>query len=389
MKTAYLDCFSGVSGDMFVGALLDAGLSFNELNSRLKTLAIDGYSLQANREERSHIYGTRFLVILDGEREVHRGLKEIKEIINRGDFSIDVMDKSIEIFENLANVEGNIHNKPPEEIHFHEVGGIDSIIDIVSTVYGIESLGLKNLYVSALPLGSGFVKTAHGEMPLPAPATIAILKDVPVFDSGVRFEMVTPTGAALVKAFAVSFGAIPRMTVSDIGYGVGQRVLKDRPNLLRILIGDEHAEQETETVVILETNLDDTSPEVLGFLMERLFDSGALDVVFCPVQMKKNRPGVQMQVMGSPENRERLTEIIFSESSTLGVRFRFSQRVVLRRAESEVDSPWGRIKVKKIMNSDNRWCFMPEYEECRKIALMNNMPLKEIIYWVMALNKSS
>lgn len=389
MKTAYLDCFSGVSGDMFVGALLDAGLSFNELNSRLKTLAIDGYSLQANREERSHIYGTRFLVILDGEREVHRGLKEIKEIINRGDFSIDVRDKSIEIFENLANVEGNIHNKPPEEIHFHEVGGIDSIIDIVSTVYGIESLGLKNLYVSALPLGSGFVKTAHGEMPLPAPATIALLKDVPVFDSGVRYEMVTPTGAALVKAFAVSFGAMPRMMVNYIGYGVGQRVLKDRPNLLRILIGDEQAEQETDNVVILETNLDDTSPEVLGFLMERLFDSGALDVVFFPVQMKKNRPGIQMQVMGSPENRERLTEIIFSESSSLGVRFRFSQRVVLRRSESEVDSPWGRIKVKKIMSSDNRWFFMPEYEECRKIALMNNMPLKEIIYWIMALNKSS
>jgi len=389
MKTAYLDCFSGVSGDMFVGALLDAGLSFNELNSRLKTFAIDGYSLQANREERSHIYGTRFLVILDGEREVHRGLKEIKEIINRGDFSIDVRDKSIEIFENLANVEGNIHNKPPEEIHFHEIGGVDSIIDIVSTVYGIESLGIKNLYVSALPLGSGFVKTAHGEMPLPAPATIALLKDVPVFDSGVRFEMVTPTGAALVKSFAVSFGAMPRMTVSDIGYGVGQRVLKDRPNLLRILIGDEHAERETETVVVLETNLDDMSPEVLGFLMERLFESGALDVVFCPVQMKKNRPGIQIQVVGSPENRERLTEIIFSESSTLGVRFRFSQRVVLRRSESEIDSPWGRIKVKKIMNSDNRWFFMPEYEECRKIALMNNMPLKEIIYWVMALNKSS
>jgi hypothetical protein len=277
---------------------------------------------------------------LDGEREVHRGLKEIKEIINRGDFSIDVRDKSIEIFENLANVEGNIHNKPPEEIHFHEIGGVDSIIDIVSTVYGIESLGIKNLYVSALPLGSGFVKTAHGEMPLPAPATIALLKDVPVFDSGVRFEMVTPTGAALVKSFAVSFGAMPRMTVSDIGYGVGQRVLKDRPNLLRILIGDAHAEQETETVVVLETNLDDMSPEVLGFLMERLFESGALDVVFFPVQMKKNRPGIQIQVVGSPDNREKLMEIIFSESSTLGVRFRFSQRVVLRRSESEIDSPW-------------------------------------------------
>ncbi|MBN1275915.1 MAG: nickel pincer cofactor biosynthesis protein LarC [Deltaproteobacteria bacterium] len=387
MKTAYLDCFSGVSGDMFVGALLDGGLSFNELDSMLKTLSVGGYSLQANREDRNHIYGTRFVVKLDNEHGVHRKLKDIRKIIEQGDFSRDVSDKSIEIFETLAKVEGNIHNNPPDDVHFHEVGGIDSIIDIVSAVYGIERLGIERLFVSALPLGSGFVKTAHGEMPLPAPATIALLSGVPVYDSGVRHEMVTPTGAALVKAFAVSFGVMPRMTVESIGYGVGQRVLKDRPNLLRILIGDEPEGLETETVAVLETNLDDTSPELLGFLMDRLFDAGALDVVFCPVQMKKNRPGIQVQVIAVPDSHEKLMEIIFRESTALGVRFRHTQRKVLRRSESYVDSPWGRMKVKKILDSGDCGFFQPEYEECRKIAIRQDMPLREIVAWVMGLNK--
>ncbi|MBW2204035.1 MAG: nickel pincer cofactor biosynthesis protein LarC [Deltaproteobacteria bacterium] len=349
MKTAYLDCFSGVSGDMFLGALLDAGLPFHELRECLLTLPINGYQINIKREARNEIFGTRFLVSLDEGINDHRGLKTIREVIAQGDLSETVKEKSIKIFESLAKVEGEIHNRPPEEVHFHEVGAVDSIIDIVGTVYALERLHIESLYVSPLPLGSGFVMTAHGKIPVPAPATIALLKGVPVFEAGIPYEMVTPTGAALIKGLAASFGSMPPMVVQEVGYGVGTRDLPDRPNLLRILIGEEQSGKTVDTVVVLETNVDDIAPECLGYLMDRLFDAGALDVVFFPVQMKKNRPGVQIQVIGKPDKKEPLMEIMVRETATLGIRFRYSQRRVLPRAFSEVDSPWGRIKVKKVM----------------------------------------
>ncbi len=387
MKIAYIDCFSGISGDMFLGALLDAGLSFEELKLCLQTLPLDGYSLETKREARNQIFGTRLTVKLEGKEQVPRNLKTIREIIEHGNLSRKVKDKSIEIFEDLANVEGKIHNRPTEEIHFHEIGAVDSIIDIVGTVYGIECMGIRALSISPLPLGSGFVETGHGRIPIPAPATLALLEGVPIFDSGVEHEMVTPTGAALVKRLVSSFGAIPSMVVRKVGYGVGKRDLPDRPNLIRILIGDENSEQDVDTVVILETNLDDTSPEYLGYLMDRLFDAGALDVIFCPVQMKKNRPGTQIQVMGQPDQRDAFIEILFRESPTLGIRFRYSQRKLLKRTSTEVDSPWGKIIVKKVLDRDGLPFFLPEYEACKEIALKNNRPLREIFYWVMSLNR--
>jgi uncharacterized protein (TIGR00299 family) protein len=388
MKIAYLDCFSGISGDMFLGALLDAGLSFEELKERLQTLPLHGYHLEVKREGRSHIFGNRFLVHFDVKEQVARNLESIEKIVHQGDLSNAVKGKSIQIFQDLARVEGRIHNRRPEEIHFHEVGAVDSIIDIVGTVYGIERLGIRSVFASPLPLGSGFAESAHGRIPIPAPATIALLKGVPVLDSGLPHEMVTPTGAALVKGLSSSFGPMPPMKVQKIGYGAGKRDLPDRPNLLRILIGDEQSEQEgVETVVVLETNLDDTSPEWLGYIMDGLFDAGALDVVFCPVQMKKNRPGVQIQVMGRPDQRDALMEVLFRESATLGVRFQSTQRKVLKRSTAEVDSPWGKIKVKKVIGMDGSPVFLPEYEVCREIALKNNRSLREIFYWVMGLNK--
>jgi uncharacterized protein (TIGR00299 family) protein len=387
MKTAYLDCFSGISGDMFIGALIDAGLSFDELDRKLQTLPFDGYHLEIRKEARNLIVGTRFLVIPDKKEQPHRNLHTVRDIIDQGGFNKAVKKKSIEIFEDLARVEGNVHNLPPEEVHFHEIGGVDSIIDIVGTVYGIETMGIQTLSASPLPLGSGFVKTAHGRIPVPSPATIALLKGVPVFDSGLHHEIVTPTGAALAKGLASSFGPIPPMVIQNVGYGAGKKKLPDRPNLLRILIGHQKTEDQTDTVVILETNIDDTNPEWLGYLMDRLFDAGALDVVFLPVQMKKNRPGIQVQVMGRPEQRDILMEIMFVESTTLGIRFRYGQRKVLESCVTETDSPWGKIRVKKVTNTDGKPFLLPEYEECRKVALENNLPLKEIFYWVMALNK--
>jgi len=373
---------------MFLGSLLDAGLPFHELRERLLTLPINGYQIEIKREARNQIFGTRFLVSLDEERDDHRGLKEIREVIARGDLSETVKEKSIEIFESLAKVEGEIHNLPPEEVHFHEVGAVDSIIDIVGTVYALEHLHIGSLCVSALPLGSGFVMTAHGKIPVPAPATIALLKGIPVFEAGIPYEMVTPTGAALVKGLAASFGSMPPMVVREIGYGIGTRDLPDRPNLLRLFIGEEQSGKTVDTVVVLETNVDDISPEWLGYLMDRLFDAGALDVVFFPVQMKKNRPGVQIQVIGRPDKKDLLMEIMVRESASLGIRFRYSQRRVLPRSFSEVESPWGKIKVKKVMLEKGPSILVPEYDVCKEIASKNNIPLREVYLWVTSLEVS-
>jgi len=388
MKVAYLDCFSGISGDMFLGALLDAGLPFDVMEKTLGTLSLAGYVLEGKREERNGLFGTQFVVRLESGKQGHRSLVDVKNIIQGGSLSRDVKDKSIEIFESLALEEGKIHNRSPEEVQFHEVGAVDSIIDIVGTVFGIEFLGITSLSASSLPLGSGFVETQHGRIPIPAPATIALLQGIPVYDSGLKYELVTPTGAALVKGLSCSFGSMPPMTVERVGYGVGNRDLADRPNLLRIIIGDEQSGNNVESVVILEANLDDTNPEWLGFVMDRLFEAGALDVVFCPIQMKKNRPGIQIQVMGKPQQMDGLMDILFRESTTLGIRFRYSQRKILKRSQVEIDSPWGTMTVKEVTRPDGSTFFQPEYESCRKIAEDNSVPIKEIYYWVMSFNKA-
>jgi uncharacterized protein (TIGR00299 family) protein len=384
MRTAFLDCFSGISGDMFLGALLDAGLPFEELRRSIETLPLAGYSLEARREGKNHLFGTRFLVRVDKGQQHHRTLNDIREIIEAGELSQETKEKSTRIFEAIAREEGKIHDRPPEEVHFHEVGAVDSIIDIVGTVFALEFLGISSLAASALPLGSGFVETQHGRIPLPAPAAVALLKGIPVYDSGLGHELVTPTGAALVAELAGSFGTMPSMVVEKIGYGVGTRNLPDRPNLLRIIVGIDRSRNRVETVVMLETNVDDANPEWLGYLMDRLFEAGALDVVFCPVHMKKNRPGTLIQVMAKPHERDALTAILFRESTTLGVRFHYCQRTVLQRSLSEVDSPWGRITVKEILQPDGARIFLPEYGACRKIAEEKGIPLKEIYAWVIA-----
>ncbi|OQX65066.1 MAG: TIGR00299 family protein [Desulfococcus sp. 4484_242] len=386
MKIAYLDCFSGISGDMLVGALLDAGLSLDQLKGGLCRLDLGAYEIHAVREARHQIYGTRFLVAEQETVHAHRNLREIQSMIQRSDLPETVQHKSIEIFEGLARAEGAIHNRPPEEVHFHEVGAVDSIVDIVGAVYGLECLNVEKIFVSPLPVGSGFTTCAHGTIPIPAPATLSLLKGIPVIDSGTRHEMVTPTGAALVRELAASFGSMPPMTMESIGYGVGTRDLFDRPNLLRILIGTEAPAHETETVVVLETNVDDCNPEWLGFLMEKLFDAGALDVVFFPAQMKKGRPGVHIQVVGLPRQEDVLMAVMIAETTTLGVRFRYCQRRVQKRASKEVDSPWGRIRVKAVTDKTGLLRYAPEYEECRQTALTHGIPLREVYEWIAGLN---
>ena len=384
MRIAWFDCFSGISGDMFIGALIDAGLPLEELRKVLQSLPLEGYSIEVTREERNLLFGTRFKVKVTRDPQPHRRFSDIRDLIRAGNLSPSVRDKSIAIFESIAVEEGKIHGCSVEEVHFHEVGAIDSIVDIVGSVLGMEYLGIGTACASSLPLGSGFVETAHGRIPLPAPATVALLRGIPVHDSGLKEELVTPTGAALVKGLVHSFGPLPPMVIEKVGYGVGSRNLADRPNLLRILIGQAQGGAHEETVVILEANLDDTNPEWLGFLMERLFEAGALDVVFSPGYMKKNRPAVLVHVMGKPHQKDQLMDLLFSESTTLGVRFHCTQRRILERSSVEMDSPWGRIKVKKVFRPDGSFHLLPEFEECRRIAKDKGLPMKDVYGWIMA-----
>jgi uncharacterized protein (TIGR00299 family) protein len=386
MKIAYLDCFSGISGDMLLGALLDAGVPLAELEHLIGLLRIEGCRLVVQREARNGIYGTRIQVVVEQSRQRSTDFHGIRELISCSSLPEAVKDKSIEVFSALAGAEAKIHNTSPEAVHFHEVGAVDSIVDIVGCVHGLLGLDIGTVYSSRMPLGNGFVQTAHGVMPIPAPATMELLKNVPVSQTEIPYEMVTPTGAALLKTFAEGFGPLPPMTVDDVGYGVGSRDMPDRPNLLRLLVGREPCEKICETVVVLETNIDDISPEWAGYLMERLFEAGALDVSFGAIHMKKNRPGFQIQVIARPDVKELLTDLLFRESGTLGVRFSYTQRQVLEREEVEITSPWGDIRAKKIIPVDDTPYLVPEYESCSEIARTKGISLREIYSWVMGLN---
>ena len=387
MKIAYLDCFSGVSGDMFVGSLLDAGLPFEELEGSISGLKLNGYKIAAKKEERNNVFGTRFSVSLHEEDRGVRHLKEIKALLKGSDLPPSVIERCILIFEKLAMTEGEIQHISPDEVPFHEPDAVASIVDMVAAVLGVRLLGIEKVFVSRIPVGTGITTGIQGKVSLPMPATIALLRGIPIYSSGQDVELVTPPGAALITSLSSSFGPMPPMTIERVGYGVGSRTLPDQPNLLRILVGNDIDKQDLETVVVLESNLDDMSPELLGYLMDKLFDAGAMDVSFSPIQMKKNRPGIQLQVVGRPEDNEKLITIIFRESTTLGIRTSYNQRAVLKRAELTVDSPWGKMRVKKVTNQDGGTVLLPEYEECRRIATENNLALRDVYAWAAALSR--
>jgi pyridinium-3,5-bisthiocarboxylic acid mononucleotide nickel chelatase len=384
MKTAYLDCFSGISGDMFAGALLGAGLDLGTLQEALGGLALEGVRVEAREEARNGIHGTRFLVHLDDKPRGERSLEDIRRIIGGSGLSERVKERSMAVFEVLALAEARIHGEPVEKVHFHEVGAADSIVDIVTAVLGLESLGIRRVFCSALPLGSGFVNSRHGTIPVPAPATLEILKGVPVKDAGVDAETVTPTGAAIVRVFADGFGSMPPLKVEQVGYGVGTLEFADRPNLLRLVVGETTDRQDADTVALLEANLDDSPPEWTGFVMERLFEAGAVDAWLVPIQMKKNRPGVLIQALTRPEDRDRLADVILRETTSLGVRSRMLDRRILQRESAEIDSPWGPLKVKLARGLDGVWRTRPEYEACRRVALEHGLALGEVYNWVYA-----
>ncbi|MCX7822439.1 MAG: nickel pincer cofactor biosynthesis protein LarC [Syntrophobacterales bacterium] len=376
----YCDCFSGISGDMFLGALLDLGASLESINSALKSLLKDSVEVVSRKERRGNLWGTRAIVNVKEKPSphVHRNLKEIINLLEGSKLPEWVITKSADIFRLIAEAEGIIHNMPPEEIHFHEVGALDSIADIVGSTVGMFNLGVYELQSSPLPLGRGTIETLHGLLPLPAPATLEILKGVPVYGVEASRELVTPTGAAILKTFAKGFGSIPTCKIEKIGYGVGSHPQSHPPNMLRLIVASKISEDVTEELLVIEANIDDMPQEFYEHAMERLFASGALDVWMTPIVMKKSRPAITISVLCPPTLKEVMENILFLETTTAGIRSSKVSRRSLNRREDLLKTPWGVLKIKILEKPDGSKHIMPEYESCREISKLYGVPLPEI-----------
>lgn len=410
MKTLYLDIFSGISGDMFLGALLDLGVELAVLERALAKLGLGGYHLHAEGKTKSGIAGIWLTVHLDDDhshaqehghehshshasghhehsREESRDFRQIQELLQRSTLSDWVKEKAVAVFRRVAEAEGKIHGQPPEQVHFHEVGAVDSIVDIVGACLALEMLGRPRVLASAVVDGTGWVKCAHGLLPVPAPATLEILaaRGIPITQCEERNELVTPTGAALLAEFAESFGLLPGLAVTRIGYGLGTRDNKTRPNVLRACLGEAAAEPaqpgggwDTDIVAVLETNLDDINPEILGHFVETALAAGALDVFHTPIQMKKSRPGVLLTVLCAAEDTDKFTAMMLRETSTFGVRRTTAERRKLQREFVNVKTPFGEVSVKLGKLDGKTVQAAPEFESCRKLAEQAGAPLKTI-----------
>ncbi|CAI2718368.1 nickel pincer cofactor biosynthesis protein LarC [Nitrospina watsonii] len=376
MKTLYFDCYAGISGDMILGALVDLGVDLKALQSGLKTLGLKGYEIKSRRVKRGHLAGIKVDVKV-GHSHHHRGLSDIRTLIQNSKLPDAVKRTSIAVFERLGRAEARVHRIALDKVHFHEVGAVDSIIDIVGGVYALHLLGIDQVMASAVNTGEGTVACEHGVLPVPAPATLELLKGIPCFSSGVPKELTTPTGAAMIGHFAEKFQGMPLMTISKVGYGAGTHKLDDQPNLLRAVLGETLAKS-SERVVLLETNIDDMNPEFYDHVMDKLFAAGALDVYFTPISMKKNRPAVKLSALCPPRRQDALTKILLTETSTYGVRSCEMDRAVLDRKIESIKTRWGTVKVKVGWLDGLPVHISPEYDDCRRLADKKNVPLKEV-----------
>ena len=374
MKICYLDAFSGISGDMTVGALIDAGAPADAVLDALRSLDT-GAKFRTGKTMRGGIASTKFLVDIADSQSRHRHLADIINLIHRSSISDRAKQNACAVFQRLGEAEAQVHGVPIERVHFHEVGAADSIADIAGACVALDLLGVDQLHVSAVNTGSGVVKTEHGMLPVPAPATAALLQGKPIYARGPEVELTTPTGAALAVTLGTSFGPLPLMKIESIGYGAGDRDFKEQPNVLRAILGESTQLPEAALVSIIEANIDDSSPQVLGYALERLMEAGALDASLSPLQMKKNRPGSLLRVIARPEDQERLAQILLAETSTLGVRIHAAERRVAERSTVEVETPFGKVRVKV----SARGSFAPEYEDCRAIAARTGMPLPQVL----------
>jgi len=373
MKTCYFDAFSGISGDMTVGSLVDAGADGAALIDALDSLNLGAvYTLE--KTKRHGIGATKFHV--DGGRQkAHRHLPYIEKIIDGATRLSDLTkQRSMQVFLALGAAEAKVHQQPLEQIHFHEVGAVDSISDIVGACYGLELLDVGDIYCSAINVGSGTVETEHGTLPVPAPATAELLVNKPVYSKGPAMELTTPTGAAIVASLAAGFGPMPSMTIESTGFGAGTKDFQVQANVLRAVIGTRTAAVESTTVTVIEANIDDSTPQILGYAMDRLFAAGALDVTIQPLLMKKNRPGSLLSVIAKPADQEPLAKIILEETTTLGLRMFTAERRVQARSEIVVETPYGKVRMKVTSQGAS-----PEYDDCRKLAAEQGVPLKKVL----------
>jgi hypothetical protein len=382
MKLLYLDCFAGISGDMLLGALIDLGVSEDALRAELVKLRLPGYTISIRRVLKQNISAIKFDVPLDGndhsfERD-HNNWAGIAGMIGGCGLSENVKRRALSVFRRIGEAEAKIHGAPLEQIHFHEVGAVDSIVDIVGACVALESLGVDEVQAAPPCLGSGFVETAHGKFPVPAPATLELLKGVPVSPSNEPVELVTPTGAALLAEFCSRYGPMPAMTVEKIGYGAGTRDLPKTPNVLRAVLGETTDGAESDTVAVIETNIDDMNPQLFGDVMERLLAAGALDVFLTPVQMKKNRPGALLAVLCKPGDADRFAELVLTHTTSFGVRIHGARRRVLAREIVKLATKFGEIEVKVGRLAGKIVSRAPEYESCRKAAAKAGVAVKDI-----------
>jgi hypothetical protein len=413
LTTLYFDCFSGAAGDMILGALLDAGLSLEDLRRALGSLAVDPESIWTERVTRAGITATKFHArgevppmdhAHDHERAAasprstrpaqshshgtagvhaphhtaHRSLPEIERLIDGSALALQGKQRAKALFRRLADAEAAIHGTPFDKVHLHEVGALDSIIDIVGTVYALDAMGIGRVTASPLNVGSGTISSAHGLYPVPAPATTHLLKDVPVYSGPQHTELVTPTGALLISDFAESYGGVPAMRIQRVGYGAGARDFPKSPNVLRVLIGEDERASSLHTVAVIETEIDDMNPQIFGLLIDKLMGAGALDVFYTPVQMKKNRPGTLLSILAPPEAREQLTSMVFRETTTIGVRFMEAQRECLDRETIMVDTEFGPVSVKVARRNGEILNASPEFEDCARIATERGRPVKDV-----------
>jgi uncharacterized protein (TIGR00299 family) protein len=399
-RLLYFDCFSGISGDMVLGALLDAGLPFDELKRALGSLAVSGYHIHAARVLRAGVSATKFTVHDHGHASdehghehrhhddhshahaaghPHRTLREIFALIDTSALSAAGRDRAKALFQRLAEAEAAIHQMPVEQVHLHEVGALDSIIDIVGAVFAIEWFGADRIVASPLNVGGGTVQSAHGLFPVPAPATVRLLGAAPVYGGTVQKELVTPTGALIVSSYAAAFGPLPAMTIEQVGYGAGDNDFASTPNVLRVFVGRPTAASSAgERVVVIECEIDDMNPQLFGAAMDRLYAAGALEVFYVAAQMKKNRPGTLLTVVAPPDRREALSEVVFRETTTIGLRYSETDRECLQREIVSVQTPIGPVRIKVAWRGGRLVNAVPEFEDCAALAAEKNLSVKEV-----------
>jgi uncharacterized protein (TIGR00299 family) protein len=382
VRTAYFDCFSGISGDMILGALVDLGADLNKIRAGLKTLDLDGYKITRRTVRRGLLSGTKIHVVLDKtkrRRPPSRHFKDIKKLLENSGLPKPVKARAVDVFHRIARAEAAVHGESIDRVHFHEVGAIDSIVDITGGLLALDNLGISRVLSSPINVGEGFVTCEHGMLPVPAPATLRLLEGIPCFSTGVPKELATPTGAGMIATLSEGFGPLPAMTVLGSGYGAGGHIIPTTPNMLRVILGECGAGEGTgERLAMVETQIDDMNPEFYGPVMERLFDAGAVDVTLTPLVMKKGRPATKISTLVGEAQKSAVIERLLRETSTFGVRFHEVGRVTLAREVRVVETSFGAVEVKLGILADRVIKVAPEYEACRKIAKRQNQPLQTV-----------